>query len=101
MTILDYDNDKNYTLNDLKSKKEASLIKIIQKNHENSENKTSLNGTLKQELINKNAEKYNAHMEKINNKTQREYANIYKKFLSEKQKGYMLDFDTAYNTYND
>ena len=24
-----------------------------------------------------------------------------KKFLSEKQKGYMLDFDTAYNTYND
>lgn len=101
MTILDYDNDENYTLNDLKSKKEASLIKIIQKNHENSENKTSLTGTLKQELINKNAEKYNAHMEKINNKTQREYANIYKKFLSEKQKGYMLDFDTAYNTYND
>ena len=94
------DNYSNYTIDELNQKTEKELIDIIAMQHTSTPIYTEYELNEKVKMIDFNREKYDTHMSKITNNTQRAFADTYSKHQKEKAKDYKINYDSKYNEWH-
>lgn len=97
-TIQEYDTSKSIeTLNKLS---EESLIDMVANIHQSSPySPTEDNITLKTKLIDFNREKYDKHMQSINNESRRKFAEKFDKHQKDTMKKYATNFTKEYSNW--
>jgi len=94
-TIMDYDD--NAKLDTLKKLSEVELIDLVSNIH-NTSNYKSLKEEKKQKeiLINNNKEKYDNHINSINNNSQKEFNKLYEDYQKSTEEKYKTNFEEKY-----
>ena len=89
----------NESIESLSKLSEENLIKIITRNHPIDKGYTEAQLTNKVKLIDFNRERYDNHMNKITNTTQRKFSEEYDKYQKLKTKEYKENFDKMYEEW--
>lgn len=97
-TICEMDEKQNFDA--LKKLSEIELIDLVTNTHQTKHFVTTTSAiNKKDELRNKNAEKYEAHMNKLTNKSRSKFSTILEKYQNSSIKKYKLNFEREYNNW--
>jgi hypothetical protein len=99
-TIIDKDN--SISMDRIKKLSEVELIDLVTNEHNTNPYISSEEDIeLKEKLIELNKEKYDKHIENINNDTQKEFSKKFVTFQKSNGKKYMKNFNKEYNNWQD
>lgn len=94
--------DPSQSIRKLRRLSEKELIDIVANTHSNTPYKTTSDNQIKKnELLSKNSNKYDNHIKKITNESQKEFSNLFSKHQTSSTEQYKTNFSNMYNKWQE